>query len=386
MNNTDFSYTQEIEKFYKEFPEFHEKVFFINPDTYQNMGEFLRENPELEKKIEKFTSPKRAEELGIESCLPKFLYFNEAHINTLYIKGSFCMTFYDQIELLSKRDPTKKYEYASLIILQSDKSRTLDRDTQLINSFNIASYKDMLDKDIIKKHTFYHETGHVLFEQNNTEEMLKFMIHRMTNSRNNKDFDFICLGETTAESYAMIRLIQEYGIDNPTVEFLISQRIIDRLGHADSTYNFTPALDEIVRLAREDALSDLSLHEVIDVADKIAKEHAVTVADSRLLAKNVYAQYLQFHDAMDIQMGAENLISTIPHIKEPVVLRDIQYIVHCLDSLTSNDPKLQKAVKNIHSALQKNSLVKEGKATIKPAFHPKQIKVQGHKSSPPLKR
>ena len=56
--------------------------------------------------------------------------------------------------------------------------------------------------------------------------------------------------------------------------------------------------------------------------------------------------------------GTSKLVSTISKIREPVILRDVRYIVQCLDDLTSNNPELQKHVKKMWKALNSNNSMK----------------------------
>ena len=366
----NFSHTDEIEKFYSEFPEYIGKVFVVNPDKHADITAFLEDNPEFENIINEYISTQRAQEHGID--LPdkdKINFtFKKKEAEKLYKKGSYCTTFFDLIDLLTKK-PIADCGRTCLVILQKNNNKSSER---LLPAFEEVAYGKDIDCSILKKHSIYHEFGHAIYGNRYPEKEIAHL------KRQDKG-QFAYETESVAECYSLIRLIQEYGIDNPTIEFIISQRTLDRLEYAESPYNFIPSLNEVVRLAKEGRLDNLSPHESIQLAEIITEANVLSPEDSKKIADRLDEAYLDLYIHKDIKRGAYKLISTISDIKEPVVLRDIQYIVQCLDDLTSNSPELQKHVKKIWQALKNNDIVKNADIG-NPDFNAKSFRVRPRKS------
>ena len=369
--NSGINFEFEIDKFYSEFPEFVGKVFIVNPDKYSSIAEFIDDNPEFAEKqrqYQEFSNLRADEGLAINDYNRlRWSVFNLKNAEKNYSEGG----YYNAVVNIADIDEFAKGnitgdDVRAISLVIPRKNVSLSTDKRYLDCLSEAEFSDAFDEEILQKYVLYHELGHAIFEQNNKDKLASFFAERY-----DPKAKFQYETEAAAECYSLIRLVQEYGIDNPTIELIIANRSLNRIRTINSIYNFLPAIDEVVTCANNGELQELTPKQVAILAEDIVSKKVISPEESQKIENNLWRIYSAIFTGREI---ADFEIKSVSKITEPIILKDLEYVLSCLENTASNNPEIQRRVKKAREALDSNDIVRKSGEELKPVWRAVNLK------------
>ncbi len=372
----DFSYAKEIERFYEDFPELKGKVFIVDPNKYKSTQDFIDANPEFlatQRKFQRFDHIKNSG-VTIEDYKRVIwaTFPGASQLDKHYKDGGFCCPILNFADLIAFSKDKKQAQDIEVIYFIMPIKTTPLFNIEFLNCLQESDFNDDCNMEILHKYVLYHEIGHALYNEIKKEKSAQYILDGYS-----QDAEHIYEGEATAESYALIKLIQEYGVKNPTIEFIIARRTLSRITKDSSAYNFLPSIDKVVEYANVGKLDNLTSKESAQLACQIAEENSLTAEHSKEISVHTHPIYSSLYGGHKLN---EFDINRIKKIKTPVVLHDIQYVLNCLEQTTAANPEIKRRVKEAWSALKQNELIKNGQARLKPAWQARKLQAKKPKT------